>query len=376
MTLKTLKRCLPLIALASAFATNSAVNSQDDKPVEQVRKNIQALKGLPDSQFMPMMNYFNAALGVRCNFCHVMKDGHLDFVSDEHEHKGIARQMIKMVQDTNKNSFAGKNEIACFTCHQARPIPATAPVFPLTAPIAPAPRPSAAAGAAPAAPPTPPAAPPTAESVWDKYVAAVGGKEAAAKLKTRTLLGTFTNGNNQTMKGEVKFAAPGKLMTTMTTTNAEGQSAEIISATDGTTGFAKNAGGVRALNPVQLNDLKALADVLNAVKLSDPLPKLANGRGLRINDRPTTVIRYEQNGLRTTLLFDAETGLLVRRIDTFPTILGAIPKQYDFEDYKEVDGVKLPMTVRVYSLENNATGVWKFTEVKHNVSLDGVKFTQ
>ena len=375
MTLKFIKRSLPLVVLAIAFVTNSAVSSQEDKPVEQVRKNIQALKGLPDSQFMPLMNYFNASLGVRCNFCHTMKDGHLDFVNDEHEHKGIARQMIKMVQDTNKNSFAGKNEIACFTCHQGRPIPAAAPSFPLAAPIGPAPRPPAAAGA-PVAPPTPPPAPPTAEAVWDKYVAAVGGKEAAGKLKTRTLMGTFTNGNNQTAKGEIKFAAPGKLMTSLTTTNAEGQAVETISATDGATGFTKNAGGARALNPFQLNDLKVMAEVLNAIKLNDPLPKLANGRGMRVNDRPTTVIRYEQNGLRTTLLFAAETGLLVRRIDSFPTILGAIPKQYDFEDYKEVDGVKLPMTVRVYAVEGANTGVWKFTEMKHNVSLDGVKFTQ
>ena len=210
----------------------------------------------------------------------------------------------------------------------------------------------------------------------EKYVQAVGGREAAAKLKTRSLVGTFTGGNNQASKGEVKFAAPGKLMTTLQTTTPDGQTAEIVSATDGTTGFAKDPRGVRGLNPVQLNDLKVLATVLNAVKLSDPLPKLSNGRGMRVNDRPAAVVRFEQNGINTTLLFDAETGLLVRRIDSFPTILGAIPKQYDFEDYKEVDGVKLPMTVRVYSVENNATGVWKFTEVKHNVSLDGVKFTQ
>ncbi|NOT62609.1 MAG: hypothetical protein HOP19_20580, partial [Acidobacteria bacterium] len=66
MTLKFVKRSLPLFVLAIAFITNSAVSSQEDKPVEQVRKNIQALKGLPDSQFMPLMNYFNASLGVRC----------------------------------------------------------------------------------------------------------------------------------------------------------------------------------------------------------------------------------------------------------------------------------------------------------------------
>ncbi|MBI3427486.1 MAG: c-type cytochrome [Acidobacteria bacterium] len=383
MIIKTLKRSLPLMAFALALAgmaSRGVVNSQDDKPVEQVKKNIQVLKGMPDSQLRPLMNYFNAALGVRCNFCHTMKDGRIDFVSDEHEHKGIARQMIKMVQETNKNSFGGRNQISCFTCHQGRGIPAAAPTFPLAAPAGPppgGPRPPGPGAPAAGAPPAgPPPAPPSAESVWDKYVLAVGGKEAAAKLKTRALTGTFTNGNNQTMKAEVKFAAPGKLLTTMLMTTPDGQTAEIVSATDGATGFAKDPRGVRALNPVELNDIKALADVLNAVKLSEPLPKLATGRGGRVNERATTVLRFEQNQTRTTLFFDAETGLLLRRIDTNPHFLGAIPQQYDFEDYKEVDGVKLPMTVRIYSVDNAITGTWKFTEVKHNVAFDGVKFTQ
>ncbi len=382
MTIKTIKRGLPLVAFALAlagFASRSVVNSQDDKPVEQVKKNIQVLKGMPDSQLRPLMNYFNAALGVRCNFCHTMKDGRIDFVSDEHEHKGIARKMIKMVQDTNKNSFDGKNTISCFTCHQGRGIPAAVPTFPLAAPLGPAPGPRPPAPGAPAAtpPPGPPPAPPSAESVWDKYVQAVGGKEAAAKLKTRTLKGTFTNGgNNQTMNAEVKFAAPGKLLTTMMMTTPDGQAAEMVSATDGTSGFAKDPRGTRALNPIELNDIKVLADSLNAVKLSEPYPKLMNGRGMRINERATTVLRFEQNQTRTALFFDAETGLLLRRIDTLTNFLGAIPQQYDFEDYKEVDGVKLPMTVRISSVDSGITGTWKFTEVKHNVALDGVKFTQ
>ena len=175
-----LKRSLPLVAVAFAlvgFAPRGVVNSQDDKPVEQVKKNIQALKGMPDSQLRPLMNYFNAALGVRCNFCHTMKDGHLDFVSDEHEHKGIARQMIKMVQETNKNSFDGKNTVSCFTCHQGRGIPAAVPTFPLAAPMGappggPRPPGPGAPGAPPAAGATPPAGPPptppSADAIWDK----------------------------------------------------------------------------------------------------------------------------------------------------------------------------------------------------------------
>src|SRR5215208_3522737 len=44
---------------------------QGEKPVEQTRKNIQVLKGLPDSQLMNEMNFIAASLGVRCDFCHV-----------------------------------------------------------------------------------------------------------------------------------------------------------------------------------------------------------------------------------------------------------------------------------------------------------------
>ena len=110
--------------------------------------------------------------------------------------------------------------------------------------------------------------------------------------------------------------------------------------------------------------------------MSEPYPKLAAGRRTKINDRDAVVLRFEQDKTRTTLFFDAETGLLVRRVDLRETFLGAIPQQYDFEDYKEVDGVKLPLTIRVSNVDNAIAGTWKFTEVKHNLALEGVKFTQ
>src|ERR1044071_4867823 len=45
--------------------------SQQEKTVEQVRKNIQVLKGLPDSQLFPVMNFIGDSLGVHCDYCHV-----------------------------------------------------------------------------------------------------------------------------------------------------------------------------------------------------------------------------------------------------------------------------------------------------------------
>jgi len=42
--------------------------TQDDQPVEQTRKNIQVLKGLPESQLFPLMNFAATSLGVKCDY--------------------------------------------------------------------------------------------------------------------------------------------------------------------------------------------------------------------------------------------------------------------------------------------------------------------
>lgn len=371
MKLLNLKRGLVIItsglALAFGFSTgivSSQTTSQEEKTVEQTHKNIKALTGMPDSQFRPMMNYFNAALGVQCNFCHVQKDGKMDFVSDEHEHKGIARNMIKMVQDINKNTFEGKVTVSCQTCHQGRPIPAGVPSFPLAPGMAP--RPPAAPGAAPG---TPPPAPISADQVWGKYVQAVGGKDAITKAANRSFKGNFEGGNGMKSSLDLKTQG-GKIYSVMTNDKGE----ETLMGFDGASGWMKNATATRALNPGEINDAKNLSLLLSAIKLSEPYPKLETGRKTKIGDREANVLRFEQGKVRTQLFFDAETGLLLRRIDVLQTFLGGIPTQYDFEDYKDVDGVKLPMTIRTSSVERGAAGTRKFTEVKHNVTIDAAQF--
>src|SRR6266480_2095365 len=96
---------------------------QEDKPVEQVRKNIQVLKGMPDSQLLPVMHIMRTSLGVRCDYCHVAENG--KYWMDDKAGKEVARRMIQMVFDINKNSFGGKNVVSCNTCHRGstKPVP-------------------------------------------------------------------------------------------------------------------------------------------------------------------------------------------------------------------------------------------------------------
>src|SRR2546421_12866623 len=60
-----------MLAGRVARVSSAARQAQTDKPVEQTRKNIQGLKGLPSSQLFPLMNFVAVSLGVRFDFCHV-----------------------------------------------------------------------------------------------------------------------------------------------------------------------------------------------------------------------------------------------------------------------------------------------------------------
>lgn len=96
-------------------------------------KNLKVLpKNISEAQLDTIMNHFKAALGVRCNFCHVWgSDGKPDFANDAKEEKNIARYMMTMTAGINKTYFNSENStmpdtiavVKCVTCHHGNPHP-------------------------------------------------------------------------------------------------------------------------------------------------------------------------------------------------------------------------------------------------------------
>ena len=72
------------------------------------------------------------------------------------------------------------------------------------------------------------------------------------------------------------------------------------------------------------------------------------------------------------LYFDTRTGLLLRRYAESATVLGMFPLQTDYEDYREVDGIKQPFLIR-WSMPGRSWGR-KISEVKQNVTIDEAQF--
>ncbi len=78
--------------------------------------------------------------------------------------------------------------------------------------------------------------------------------------------------------------------------------------------------------------------------------------------------------LSIIVYFDAQNGLLVRKNTIEPTVLLPLPDQIDFLDYRDVDGVKIPFTIRYSGIDTFNSWTRTFTEIKRNSVVDDALF--
>src|SRR5207237_1450316 len=148
-----------VVLIANLRAPKAAVNGKDFAPLydalgmpqpaqtpapaaqektiaqEGREKNVKLLGDLPVSQFIPVMNYFAASMGRRCNFCHVNNQGQWDYAADDKPEKNTAREMIRLVLDVNKTTARlNLDPASCYTCHRGRTSPQSLPPLPLPLP--------------------------------------------------------------------------------------------------------------------------------------------------------------------------------------------------------------------------------------------------
>ena len=361
--------CVLVVLVAHTRAQNPPAASQTaaptEKPVEEVGKNIQVLKGMPASQLSSVMNYMAGSLGVRCNYCHVNKGGNWDYASDEKGEKKSAREMISMVVGINKNSFHGNPEVSCYTCHRGRSSVAHTLSMPVPTPE---PRPSQAPAQSGAA-----QANPTADQILEKYYQAIGGSAAIDKLKSRVMKGTLVANNGNELGYELSQAGPDSVLAILTTP----QAGTFERGFDGTIGWEKSSRGIRDLSPEEIGYLRRYPALYTDIKLKEQFSRISFGGKPKIDGRDVYVLRATTTaGKREQLFFDVETGLLVRRTSSTTTLIGTIPEQVDFSDYRDVDGLKLPFTIRVSAIDPTYSVVRKFTEIKLNVPVDPKRFNK
>ena len=206
---------------------------------------------------------------------------------------------------------------------------------------------------------TPPMIEPQVEPIIDAYVQAIGGRAAVEKISSRVSKGTFSGayaGMAIDTPVEIDEKAPDKSVTLI---NIPGIGLMRRGFT-GTYGYEQiPLMGFRELKGWELADIKLTSDLHWSIKLRELYPTMTLKGQEKVGAREAYVVEaIPARGVPTTLYFDKQTGLLLRRDDLY------------FEDYREVDGLKLPFTVR------SADTSIKLTQVRHNVALDDAIFVE
>jgi zinc protease len=218
------------------------------------------------------------------------------------------------------------------------------------------------------------AALPSADQVLKHYYEAIGGRAAWEKLHSRVSKGTIEIPAMNNLSGtiEVHMKAPDSILLVI---NVGG--AVIRQGFDGTTAWSDDPrNGLRVLSGEEMEEVKREANFYHTLELQKIYSKMTVTGIEKVRDRDAYVVEGTPaaGGDPDKLYFDTQSGLQVRGINHRHTPDGSGEFTADIEDYRQIDGIKLPSTVEQSSSQNAFT--IKFTDIQHNVDLADSQFAK
>ncbi|HSF99600.1 MAG TPA: hypothetical protein VLA20_00660 [Vicinamibacterales bacterium] len=213
-------------------------------------------------------------------------------------------------------------------------------------------------------------APPSADQILEKHIDAVGGRAALERVSTMTARGTLSVPDaGLTGSIELYGKAPDKVASFVDFGGM--QQAE---AYDGTTAWSDDPqNGVLVKAGAELVDARNGAVFNKELQMKAIYPTMTVSGPEAVGQRQAWVVTATPAaGTPVKLFYDAETGLLIRQMLTRQTPMGPLEVDLRLEDYRTVDGVRRPHTIR--QLTSMFSAVIQLSEIRHNVEIDDAVF--
>jgi outer membrane lipoprotein-sorting protein len=382
LALKRLDRAEPrrwaVAAVAAAWLGSAALmagqappppsQAQDQMLAERVFKNVTVLRGITVDEFMGTMGVFSAALGMSCEDCHTGSSNDWpSYAADTSARKQVARRMVTMMAALNKQYFAGRQVVTCFSCHRGASRPRVTPS--LTALYGAPPPDELDVFLSPGPPGTP-----TAAQILDQFAQAAGGADRLATLRSYVAKGTYSGYGPEAFPRPVEIYARAPNQKAVIVRDRE--SGDAITVFDGRAGWVSapfKPVEVMELHGAELDSARADAELMFPAGFSQALANPRSSVDL-LDDRSMLVVQGTKGGAIVTLYFDQETGLLARQVRSTPSPVGRLPVEVDYSDYRDVAGVRLPFKFTVTWLDGRSS--YELSDVQPNATIPDALFVR
>jgi len=158
------------------------------------------------------------------------------------------------------------------------------------------------------------------------------------------------------------------------------RSATIADGFDGTEAWAQNAAGaVNLLPSPDQARARRNANLYEALDLRQNYTRMEVSAIDKVGTRDAyVVVGYPENDTPERLYFDTQSGLLLRRAVHLETPMGPSPFQVEFEDYRAVNGVKMPFLIRMNPAGQlpypGTSSTFRADRIQVGVDLDNSRF--
>jgi len=332
---------------------------------DDVFKSVQVLKGIPVDTFFESMGMFASSMGNDCTFCHVKEAYFVRAKFAESTPRIIrARGMIAMMNTINKAYFNGEARVTCFTCHRGNNSPVRDPDLSLQY----------------GSPTEDPnvidfieETRTSADSLFDKYLQAIGGRERVAAITSFVAKGTYEGFDTSLAKIPVEIYAKAPNERTMIVKMMGGDSVRTFDGRNGWMAGPDTPVPILQLTGGNLERARLEGLVSFPTNLRQAFKQWRVGR-TAIDGQEVFIVQGADNEQPLTNFYFDQSGMLVRLVRWTITPVGRIPTQIDYKDYRVVNGVKMPFqwTVSQTYMQMSVN----LTDLQPNVPIDAAKFAK
>jgi photosynthetic reaction center cytochrome c subunit len=356
---------IAFVCLAAGAIAQGQSSPQASVMSDQAFKSVQVLKGIPVDTFFEAMGMFASSMGNDCTFCHV-KEAYFDRAKFAVSTPKIvrARGMILMMNAINSGYFRGDARVTCFTCHRGSNSPVREPDLALQY-------------GSPTEDPNiidfPEYTAVTADSLFNKYLQAIGGRDRVSSITSFVGKGTYEGFDTAFAKIPVEVYAKAPNLRTMVVKMGGGDSYRVFDGRNGWMAGPDTPVPLLELTSGNLERARVEALASFPVNLRQAFAKWKVGR-TAIDGQEVFLVQGGNEGEPPTNLYFDQSGMLLRLVRWTVTPVGRVPTQIDYKDYRTVNGVKMPFQWSVTQTYMQMSIA--LNDIQPNATIDAAKFNK